>query len=252
MVRMPSRSSAASVARPTPQMIETGWRARKASVSARPIRLRPRGLSRSEAILARNLLCERPTEAVMPSSRSMRAWRRARRIAGGARCSRSVPVRSRKASSSESGSTGGRELEHHRADGAGDLDVALHARADHHRLGAELQRLEHRHGRADAVDPRDVAGGGDDAAVAAADDDRLVGEAGVVALLHRGVEGVAVEMGDGEARSARGAQGARAAAGRAAARRVRDGQAVAAEGWGRAPWAEDSRAGVAAGAGRNA
>ena len=39
MVRMPSRSSAASVARPTPQMIETGWRARKASVSARPITL---------------------------------------------------------------------------------------------------------------------------------------------------------------------------------------------------------------------
>ena len=49
------------------------------------------------------------------------------------------------------------------------------------------------------VEPGDVAGGGDDAAAAAADDDRAVGEAGIVALLHRGVEGVAVEMGDGEA-----------------------------------------------------
>ena len=71
-------------------------------------------------------------------------------------------------------------------------------RADDDRLRAELQRLEHRHGRADAVDAGDVAGGRDDAAVAAADDDRLVAQAGVVALLDAGIEGVAVDMGDGE------------------------------------------------------
>ena len=39
------------------------------------------------------------------------------------------------------------------------------------------QRLEHRHGRAHAVDARDVAGGRDHAALAAADDDRLVAQA---------------------------------------------------------------------------
>ena len=107
MVRMPSPSSAATADRPTPQISETGRGPRKARVSARPITRKPRGLSRSEAILARNLLGARPTEAVIPSSVSIRFWRPARSAAGGARCSRSVPERSRKASSSDSGSTSG-------------------------------------------------------------------------------------------------------------------------------------------------
>ena len=66
----------------------------------------------------------------------------------------------------------------------------------HHGVGAELQRLEHRHGGAHPVDARDVAAGGDHAARAAADDHGLVGELGIVALFDRRIERVAVDMGD--------------------------------------------------------
>ena len=207
MLRMPSDCSAARAAWPTPQISETGWRARKSRVSARPMMAKPRGLSRSEAILARNLLCERPTETVMPSSASMRDCRRARRTAGGR------VVQALGAGEVEEGLVERErldqrgQLEHHGADGAGDLEVALHPGRHHHRLGAELQRLEHRHGGADALDAGDVAGGGDDAAAAAADDDRAVAQARVVALLDRGIEGVAVEMGDGRGCGARGGPG---------------------------------------------
>ena len=41
---------------PTPHRRPTGLPARKARASDRPITAKPRGLSRSEAILARNLL----------------------------------------------------------------------------------------------------------------------------------------------------------------------------------------------------
>ena len=64
------------------------------------------------------------------------------------------------------------------------------------RVRAEPQRLEHRHGGSDAEGAREIAGGGDHAAVAAADDHRLVGERRVVALLDRGIERVAIDMGD--------------------------------------------------------
>jgi len=50
--------------------------------------------------------------------------------------------------------------------------------------------------------PGDVAGRGDHAALAAADDHRLVGEIGVVAFLHGGVERVAIDVGKGERGSA--------------------------------------------------
>ncbi len=63
---------------------------------------------------------------------------------------------------------------------------------------AEPARLEHRHRRAHAEGARDVAGGADDAAIAAADDQRLVGEARIVALLDRGIEGVAIDVADGK------------------------------------------------------
>ena len=77
------------------------------------------------------------------------------------------------------------------------------------RVRAELARLEHRHGRADAEGARHVAAGRDDAALAAADDHRLVGERRVVALLDRGVEGVAIDMRDRQrVRAPRGATGA--------------------------------------------
>ena len=107
MVRMPAASSAPWVAVPTPQMMRTGRGRRKSAVSARPITENPRGLSRSLAILARNLLWLSPTEPVRPSSSSIRLVRRASSTAGGAPCRRAVPVRSRKASSSDSGSMAG-------------------------------------------------------------------------------------------------------------------------------------------------
>src|SRR5262245_2087780 len=70
---------------------------------------------------------------------------------------------------------------------------------DHHRLGAGGERLEHRHGRAHAIEPGDIAGGRDDAAPATAADHRPVADRRVVALLDAGIEGIAVEMGDRQA-----------------------------------------------------
>ena len=88
---------------------------------------------------------------------------------------------------------------HQGTDLAADPFVFFHVRRNHHRVRASLQRLEHRHGGMNAVNASDIAGRGDDAAPPAADDDWAIGEGGIVALLDRGVEGVAVEMGDGEA-----------------------------------------------------
>ena len=109
-----------------------------------------------------------------------------------------------------------RHLQHHRAHLAPDGGIFRHVGLDDHGLGAELQRLEHRHGRPHALDARDVAGGGDDAARAAADDHRLVGQFGTVALLDRGIEGVAVDVGDRKLVQLRVAQQPGAAAGAAA------------------------------------
>ena len=64
---------------------------------------------------------------------------------------------------------------------------------------AEAQRLEHRHRRSNPESAGDVAGRGDHAALAAADDHRLGGKRRIVAFLDRGVEGVAIDMGDGKA-----------------------------------------------------
>ena len=106
-VRMPAASSAAWPTSPTPHMRRTGLSRRKSEVSARPMTEKPRGLSRSEATLARNLLYDSPMEPVMPSSCSIRRARRASMTAGGAWWRRCVPVRSRNASSRERGSTMG-------------------------------------------------------------------------------------------------------------------------------------------------
>ena len=57
--------------------------------------------------MARNLLWLSPIETVTPISSSTRFWKRASVSAGGAWCTRSVPVRSRNASSIDSGSTAG-------------------------------------------------------------------------------------------------------------------------------------------------
>ena len=109
-----------------------------------------------------------------------------------------------------------RQRQHQLADLAPDACVFRHIGRDDHGLGAGLQRLEHRHRRMDAVGARDIAGGGDDAAAAAADDDRPVGERRIVALFDRRVEGVAVDMRDGEREKLGLRDDARAAAIRAA------------------------------------
>ncbi len=89
------------MAGPTPGRMPTGLGARKACASAPPITEKPRGLSRSEAILARNLLADSPMDTVRPVSVSIRACSLASVTAGGALCSRSVPARSIQASSKD-------------------------------------------------------------------------------------------------------------------------------------------------------
>ena len=112
-----------------------------------------------------------------------------------------------------------RERQHAFADLAADGDVMVHARADHHGVGASFQRLPGRHRRPDAELPRDVAGRRHDAAFAPADDDRSVTDFGIVALLDRRIEGVAVDMGDGEIEKLARAADIRRAAMRTAVRR---------------------------------
>ena len=80
----PSLARLSLVFWPMPQTKRTGLSARNARVSALPITEKPRGLLRSEAILARNLLWLRPIETVMPISRSIFSARRARLSAGAA------------------------------------------------------------------------------------------------------------------------------------------------------------------------
>ena len=84
-----------------------------------------------------------------------------------------------------------------------------------------------------AVSAGNVASGGDDAAFAAADDERLIGEAGIVALLDRGVERIAIDMGDRKRAKLRVDEQPRRPAGRAAAVGGRTGdEAIAAKGIG--------------------
>jgi hypothetical protein len=81
---------------------------------------------------------------------------------------------------------------------AADPNIFRHVRPDHDRGRAQRQRLEHRHRRAHAKSPRDVAGRRDHAALAAANDYRLVGDLGIVALLDGRVERVAIDVGKRE------------------------------------------------------
>ena len=135
----------------------------------------------------------------MPISASIRRARRASVAAGAAPWRRSVPDRSIAASSIEIGSTAGVTSFEQRADLAADGGVFLHVRADHRGVGAGAERAVHRHRRADAEGARVVARRHHHAPPAAADQHRPAAQRRVVALLDRGVEGVAVDMGDREA-----------------------------------------------------
>src|SRR5262249_3213814 len=94
----------------------------------------------------------------------------------------------------------------------------LHVRLDDDGLRAKREGLEHRLRRMNAERARNVASGRHDAALAAADDHRFVREARIVALLDRGVERIAIDMGDGELPGLRMADDARVGTFRATAR----------------------------------
>ena len=65
-MRIPSFRIASAVARPTPWNFSIGRESRSFSASCGRITVRPSGLRRSEAVLARNLLKETPADAVRP------------------------------------------------------------------------------------------------------------------------------------------------------------------------------------------
>ena len=188
---------------PTPKMKPTGFGARNAGASPAPSTAKPRGLSRSEAILARNLLQDSPIETVMREllldlggkARQHLGRRHAVQALGAGEIEKRLVDRQRLDQR--------RQRQHHLAHLAADARIFLHVRPHDAGVRTQPQRLEHRHRRAHAVGAGDVAGGGDDAAPAAADDHRLGGERRIVALFDRGVERVAIDMGDGESVAAR-------------------------------------------------
>ena len=189
--------------------------------------------------MARNLLADSPIDTVMPRSRSTWPAKRASTRAALMPCSRSVPVKSRKASSIDSGSTSGVSANMARAHVAADFAVFRDVRFDDHGLRAAALGLEHRHRRADAVGARHVAAGRDHAAFAAADDHRLVDQRRIVALFDGGVEGVAIDMRDGQALELGMAREPWRAAGRTArcgVRRIRQTVAAEAHGMSRSQW----------------
>ena len=88
--------------------------------------------------------------------------------------------------------------EHQRADLQADGAVHGKARRREDELRATLLRAVGGHGGMDAIAARFVAGSGNHAAFfrGARDDKRLAAPFGVVALLHRGVEGIHVDVDD--------------------------------------------------------
>ncbi len=105
-MRTPARASRASVFGPTPHSARTGIGARNAASVPGGTKTRPSGFFKSEAIFATLLLLPMPTDSVSPvafrtssfSSLPMRS---------GSAPSRTQPLTSTNASSSESGSTSG-------------------------------------------------------------------------------------------------------------------------------------------------
>ena len=113
-----------------------------------------------------------------------------------------------------------RRLQEQRANGAARRLVFRHVGRDHHRMRAQLQRLPHRHRRTRPKFPRDIARRHHHPAPAGmADDHRLIQKRGIVALFHRGIERVAIDMRDVERRQFRMRHHPRRAATRAGGKR---------------------------------
>ena len=93
----------------------------------------------------------------------------------------------------------GRQLVHQGPDRFRRGGIFGHVGRHHDGLRAGAAGLEHGHGRMNAGCAGDIAGGGNDAArSAAADNHRLVAQLRAIALFDAGVEGVAIDMGDGK------------------------------------------------------
>ncbi len=120
-----------------PKMKVTGCGARKAALSAWPSTAKPRGLSRSEAILARNLLAERPIDTVMPISSSTSPGE------AGERLRRRQPVQPLGAGEIEERLVDRqrldqrRQLQHQRAHLAADRGIFVHVGLDDHGVRAQ-------------------------------------------------------------------------------------------------------------------
>ena len=72
---------------PIPYKTDIGCEASHASASAEPMTKKPSGLSRSDAIFAKDLVLLKPIETVIPISRLISCCRRCNASAGLARCS---------------------------------------------------------------------------------------------------------------------------------------------------------------------
>ncbi len=195
---IPCAASRRARAGPTPGSSRTGSVASSVAASAAPITAKPRGLSRPAAIFAISRLAASPMDTVTPTVASTSRANRASTTAGGAPCSACGAGQIKHRLVDRQRLQQRRQRRHHGADLPSDCDVFGEVRPDHHRVGTRLQRLEHRHRAAHAINPGDVAGGGDHAAHAAADDDRPCRKLRPVALLHAGVERVAIDMRDGQ------------------------------------------------------
>ena len=106
-VSMPDAFSRATAALPRPNSTDTGCGASQAAALSISTAKKPLGLSRSDAIFASDLVPLSPIETVMPISSRIPRCRRTSASAGGQPCRDSVPARSRKASSIDSGWTSG-------------------------------------------------------------------------------------------------------------------------------------------------
>ena len=139
----------------------TGFGARKAAPRRAPSTAKPRGLSRSEAILARNLLDGQPDRDGDADLALDLARQSAPAICAGAMpCSRSVPDEIEEGLVDRHRLDQRRELEHQaRAPRGRRAAYFVHVGRDDARVRAQPPRLEHRHRRAHAEGARDIAGG---------------------------------------------------------------------------------------------
>ena len=187
-VRMPRLRSLSAVTPPTPHSRCTGSGCRNASSPSVGTISRPSGLATPLATLARNLVRATPTVIARPT-RSLTASRSRRAMSAGSPDTRREPAHV------EEGLVDGDRFDQRRGV-VEDLEhrlagrrIGLHPGWHHHRLRAQLPGLPAAHRGPHAVRLRLVAGGQHHPG---ADDHRPAAQPRVVALFHRGVEGVQV------------------------------------------------------------